>query len=134
MKVIATRTCLAQILQDNCEGRNAVMKVCFEVHRYTLDWFEWDKKEIETDDYNYFIIQCRGQDNDWYLTGYKWNETLKRFDYESFNILYLRRMVEIYHQIKNKVKQIDVLHFTSGENDSIQQFFDAYNKYLSNNT
>lgn len=106
------------------------MKVNFEVHRYTLDWFEFDKKEIETDDYNYFIIQCRGQDSDWYLTGYKWNKTQQRWDYEGFNILYLRKMVEIYHQIKNKVKQIDLMHFTSGEDDSIQRFFNAYNKYL----
>ena len=70
-----------------------------------------------------------GQDTDWYLTCYKWNKTLERWDYEDFSICYLPKMVEVYHQIKNKVKQIDVLHYTSGENTAIERFFNACKKY-----
>lgn len=105
------------------------MKVNFEVGRYTMDWTVFDKVEIETDDFNHFEISCRGGDTDWYLVGHKWNKALQRWEYETFCVWYLRQMIRIYHQIKDKVKRIDIMHFNT-KNDSIEQFFKRYNKYL----
>lgn len=89
------------------------------------DWSTQEVKEIETDDYAYFRIESRG--SSWYISGYN-----KKYNLEE-NLsgagCYLPNVVEFFHNNKEKIKQINVLHFNK-TNDAFHVFFKTYEKFL----
>lgn len=106
------------------------MLVTFPVMRRSLDWAEEQNVTIDTYDYSHFVLQSRGGKTDWYLVGYKYNRKYDRWDTTDFAIWYQHEAVKLYHVLKLRIKQVDVLHFRS-ESTAIIDFFSSYNTYVA---
>lgn len=104
------------------------MKIKIPYLHLSSDWTYQKENEIETDDYAYFRIENRGSSPaEWWIEGY--NKEWKTEENLTGHGCYLRDIVEFYHHNKNKIKQINVLHFHHS-NNSLEVFFHAYQGYL----
>lgn len=106
------------------------MKVKIPHLYYRSDWTSEEVNEIETDDYAYFRIENRGSSvGDWWIEGY--NKNIKREENLTGHGSYLHVVVDFFHNNRDKIKQINVLHFHD-KNCSLSQFYNAYENYLRN--
>ena len=92
------------------------------------DWTTQEVNEIETDNYLYFRIENRGSSPaEWWIEGY--NKERKYEENLTGHGCYLRDIVKFFHENKEKVKQINVLHFY-GSSKAMGDFYKAYEEYL----
>lgn len=87
------------------------MKVILKEHKFTLDWYTIKDREIETDDFCYFEMQCRGDNCDWFLIHYKNvnGEIKNAYEYD----FRLSEPWEAVIKLSDKIKGFNHLHAKS---------------------
>lgn len=105
------------------------MQVEIPIRVIRSDWAYMDTVTIETDDFDFFELEVREPETGWYLIGKRYDYQTQRYSREEYAIPFEWQMVRIFHELKDHVKKIDVVHDSSNQ-CLLAQFFEEYSSYV----